>query len=85
MGTFFTSEQEAQQSSGIISIIAVLPIAFAPYFITNPGSSFTIVSSYFPPLTPFYDDYPFGKQSPLMGIKFFLTTVLMIFPHVGFY
>lgn len=53
MGTFFTSEQEAQQSSGIISLVAVMPILFASYFITNPGSAFTIGASYIPPLTPF--------------------------------
>ena len=78
MGTFFTSEQEAQQSSGIISIIAVLPIAFASYFITNPGSSFTIASSYFPPLTPFMMIIRLGTESVGMN-EIFLTTVLMIF------
>ena len=78
MGTFFTSEQEAQQSSGIISIIAVLPIAFASYFITNPGSSFTIASCYFPPLTPFMMIIRLGTES-VEGNEIFLTTVLMIF------
>ena len=78
MGTFFTSEQEAQQSSGIISIIAVLPIAFASYFITNPGSSFTIASSYFPPLTPFMMIIRLGTESVERN-EIFLTTVLMIF------
>ena len=53
MGTFFTSEQEAQQSSGIISLVAIMPVLIASYFITNPGSAFTIGSSYIPPLTPF--------------------------------
>ena len=77
MGTFFTSEQEAQQSSGIISIIAVLPIAFASYFITNPNSSFTIVASYFPPLTPFMMIIRIGTES--VGInEIFLTSLLMV-------
>ena len=53
MGTFFNSEQEAQQSSGLIGIIAVLPVVFSSYFITNPESNFTIFLSYFPPVTPF--------------------------------
>ena len=48
MGTFFNSEQEAQQSSGLIGIIAVLPVVFSSYFITNPESNFTIFLSYFP-------------------------------------
>ena len=77
MGTFFTSEQEAQQSSGIISIIAVLPIAFASYFITNPDSSFTIAASYFPPLTSFMMIIRIGTES--VGInEIFLTSLLMV-------
>ena len=53
IGTFFTSEQEAQQSTSIISIIAITPFVFGSYFISNPGSMLTIVASYIPPLTPF--------------------------------
>ena len=77
MGTFFTSEQEAQQSSSVISIIAVLPIAFASYFITNPGSSFTIMSSYIPPLTPFLMIIRLGTGT-VEYPEIFYTTILMI-------
>ena len=77
MGTFFTSEQEAQQSSGVISIIAVLPIAFASYFITNPGSAFTIGSSYIPPLTPFMMIIRLGTSSVDFP-EIIYTTLLMI-------
>lgn len=77
MGTFFTSEQEAQQSSGIISLIAVLPIAFASYFITNPDSSFTIAVSYLPPLTPFMMIIRLGTES-IGGNEIFFTSVLMV-------
>ncbi len=77
LGTFFTSEQEAQQSSGIISVIAILPIAFASYFITNPSSSFTIATSYFPPLTPFMMIIRLGTES-VGGNEIFLTALLMI-------
>ena len=77
MGTFFTSEQEAQQSSGVISIIAVLPIAFASYFITNPGSAFTIGSSYIPPLTPFMMIIRLGTGSVDFP-EIIYTTLLMI-------
>ena len=77
MGTFFTSEQEAQQSSGMISIIAVLPIAFASYFITNPESVFTIGISYIPPLTPFIMIIRIGTDS--VGLmEVFYTSLLMI-------
>ena len=77
MGTFFTSEQEAQQSSGVISIIAMLPIVFASYFITNPGSSFTIISSYIPPLTPFMMIIRLGTGTVELP-EILFTTILMI-------
>jgi ABC-2 type transport system permease protein len=77
MGTFFTSEQEAQQSSGIISIVAILPIVFASYFITNPGSAFTIGASYIPPLTPFMMIIRVGTGSVEMP-EIIYTTILMI-------
>ncbi len=77
LGTFFTSEQEAQQSSSIISIIAILPVAFASYFITNPSSSFTIASTYFPPLTPFMMIIRLGTESVQIN-EVFYTSLLMI-------
>jgi len=76
LGTFFTSEQEAQQSSGLISIVAVLPIVFASYFITNPGSAFTIGASYIPPLTPFMMIIRLGTGTVELQ-EIILTTILM--------
>ncbi len=78
MGTFFTSEQEAQQSSGVISLIAIIPIALASYFITNPSSSFTVGTTYLPPLTPFMMIIRLGTDSVGMG-EIFYTTILMFF------
>ena len=77
MGTLFTSEQEAQQTSGIIGIIAVLPLIFASYFITNPGSSFSVGISYFPPLTPFMMILRLGTGT-VDWIEILLTTIIMI-------
>ncbi len=77
MGTLFKSEQEAQQSSGIISIVAILPIAFSSYFITNPGSAFTVASSYIPPLTPFMMILRVGTKS-VEYTEIILSTLLMI-------
>ena len=57
MGSLFTSEQEAQQSSSIISIVAVMPVAFASYFITNPGSSFTIMRFIYSSSDAVYNSY----------------------------
>ena len=78
MGTFFTSEQEAQQSSGIISLVAVLPMVFASYFITNPGSTFTIGLTYVPPLTPFMMIIRLGTSTVEMD-EIIYATVLMAF------
>ena len=78
MGTFFTSEQEAQQSSGIISLVAVLPMVFASYFITNPGSTFTIGLTYVPPLTPFMMIIRLGTGTVEMN-EIIYATVLMVF------
>ena len=77
MGTFFASEQEAQQSSGLISLIAIIPIAFASYFITNPGSSFTIWTTYFPPLTPFMMIIRLGTDT-VGSSEIIYTTILML-------
>ena len=77
MGTLFRSEQEAQQSSGIISIVAILPIAFSSYFITNPGSAFTVASSYIPPLTPFMMILRVGTKS-VEYTEIILSALLMI-------
>ena len=77
MGTFFTSEQEAQQSSGVVSIVAVLPIVFASYFITNPGSAFTIGSTYIPPLTPFIMIIRLGTGTVELP-EILYTTLIMI-------
>ena len=77
MGTLFTSEQEAQQTSGVIGIIAILPLIFASYFITNPGSAFTVGISYFPPLTPFMMILRLGTGT-VEGIEIFITGVIMV-------
>ena len=77
MGTFFTSEQEAQQSSGIISLVAVLPMVFASYFITNPGSTFTIAITYVPPLTPFMMIIRLGTGTVGLN-EIIYATILMV-------
>ena len=78
MGTFFTSEQEAQQSSGIISLVAVLPMVFASYFITNPGSTFTIGLTYVPPLTPFMMIIRLGTGTVEMSEVIYATVLMAL-------
>ena len=77
MGAFFNSEQEAQQSSGLISIVAVSPVIFSSYFVTNPSSSFTMALSYFPPITPFIMILRLGTGS-VNGFEILSTAFIMI-------
>ena len=77
MGTFFTSEQEAQQSSGVISLVAVLPMVFASYFITNPSSTLTIAITYVPPLTTFMMIIRLGTGTVGLN-EIIYATILMV-------
>jgi len=54
IGSIFTSEQEAQQISGLMSFVAIAPIIFLPFAMNNPESTMVQILSYIPPLTPFF-------------------------------
>jgi len=54
VGSLFTSEQDAQQAMGVLSMIIVLPIIFLPLAITNPDTVWVQILSYVPPITPFF-------------------------------
>lgn len=54
VGSLFTSEQEAQQAVGVISLVGVVPLIFVPFAMTNPGSILVQILSYIPPITPFF-------------------------------
>ena len=51
-GSIVTTEQEAQQLTGYISMILILPIVFAVTAIQNPNSTIIHALSYFPLTTP---------------------------------
>lgn len=51
-GSIVTTEQEAQQLTGYISMVLILPIVFAVTAIQNPASSIVHILSYFPLTTP---------------------------------
>ncbi|NOZ75036.1 MAG: ABC transporter permease [FCB group bacterium] len=53
LGSIFDSEQEAQQISGMISLVMVVPIVLATFFITNPTALATRILTFVPPITPF--------------------------------
>ncbi len=53
LGTLFDNEQDAQQSMGIVSIIAMVPLLGSFYFMNNPESLITKGLSFVPPMTPF--------------------------------
>ena len=53
LGTLFDNEQDAQQTMGIVSIIAMVPLIGSFYFMNNPEALITKVLSFVPPMTPF--------------------------------
>ncbi len=53
LGSVFDSEQEAQQISGMVSLIMIVPIILATFFITNPTALVTRIVTFIPPITPF--------------------------------
>ncbi|HKJ69513.1 MAG TPA: ABC transporter permease [bacterium] len=54
VGSLFTSEQDAQQAIGVISLIIVVPVIFLPMAIMNPEATLVQILSYVPPITPFF-------------------------------
>lgn len=54
VGSLFTSEQEAQNISGLMSFVAVAPIVFLPFAMNNPNSTVIQILSFIPPITPFF-------------------------------
>ncbi len=53
VGSLFETEQEAQQVTGLLSLIPILPLIFSSYVITHPDALVVRAASFFPPLTPF--------------------------------
>ena len=53
LGTLFDNEQDAQQSMGIVTIIAMVPLMGSFYFMANPTALVTKILSFVPPMTPF--------------------------------
>ena len=78
-GTLFTSEQEAQQSTSIITFIAITPLVFGSYFISNPSSLLTVIASYIPPLTPFMMIMRIGMGTVELSEIIYTTLLLVVF------
>lgn len=63
-GSTVSTEQEAQQMTGYITIILVLPIAFAVPVMFNPDSMLVVILSQIPLLTPTMMALRFSIQTP---------------------
>ncbi len=88
MGTLFNSEQEAQQSTSIISIVAVIPMMLSSYFITNPSATVTKVISFIPMFTPFMIPLRMGTGfietwEIVLSTVILLVTVIFMFRVAG--
>jgi ABC-2 type transport system permease protein len=77
VGSLFTSEQEAQQVVGIVTIVMIIPVILATFFITNPNSIATRVLSFLPPITPFLMILRVGTKSVAFW-EIVATTLLMV-------
>jgi len=77
VGSLFTSEQEAQQVVGMVTIVMIIPVILATFFITNPNSIATRVLSFLPPITPFLMILRVGTKSVALW-EIVTTTLLMV-------
>lgn len=77
LGTLFDNEQDAQQTMGIVSIIAMVPLIGSFYFMNNPEALVTKVLSFVPPMTPFMMILRISSGSAETW-EIVATTVLMI-------
>ncbi len=77
VGTLFDTEQDAQQSMSIISIIAMIPVIGSFYFMANPNAAITKALSFFPPMTPFMMILRIGIDAAETW-EIFLTLLMMI-------
>lgn len=77
VGSLFTSEQEAQQVVGMVTIVMIIPVILATFFITNPNSLATKVLSFLPPITPFLMILRVGTKSVALW-EIIATTLLML-------
>lgn len=77
IGSLVDSEQDAQQIVAMISIMMVVPIMLASYFITNPSATGTIIATFIPPITPFLIALRAGTET-LAGWEIIVAFVLMI-------
>lgn len=77
VGTLFDTEQDAQQSMSIISIIAMIPVIGSFYFMANPNALITKVLSFFPPMTPFMMILRIGIEAAETW-EIILTLLIMI-------
>ncbi len=77
-GSTVSTEQEAQQMTGYITIFLVLPIAFAVPVMFNPDSMLVKILSQIPLLTPTMMALRFSIQTPAWWeIALSLTTLLL--------
>ena len=77
VGSLFTSEQEAQQVVGMVTIVMIIPVILATFFITNPNSLATKVLSFVPPITPFLMILRVGTKSVALW-EIIATTALLL-------
>lgn len=77
VGAMFNSEQEAQQATFPLTILAIIPMIFSSYVISNPDSTLTTILSFIPPITPFIMMVRISVDMPPIW-QIAITTVLLV-------
>lgn len=81
LGSFFDNERDAQQLTGIFSLVMIVPIYFIPYVMEHPDTMLTNILSLIPFVTPFY----IILRAGIFGMELWLIASFAIYLTVWIY
>ncbi len=81
LGSFFDNERDAQQVTGIISLVMIVPIYFIPYVMEHPDTVLTNVLSLIPFVTPFF----IILRAGIFGMESWLIVAFSVYLAVWIY
>jgi ABC-2 type transport system permease protein len=81
LGSFFDNERDAQQVTGIFSLVMIVPIYFIPYVMEHPDTMLTNILSLIPFVTPFF----IILRAGIFGMELWLIVSFAIYLTVWIY
>jgi len=81
LGAFFDNERDAQQVTGIFSLLIVVPIYFIPYVMEHPNTVLTNVLSLIPFVTPFF----IILRAGIFGMENWMLATLAVYLSIWIY